>query len=860
MNDSFNVAITTTADTVTILQALGSDVNVHTLPSVTGLCPICAERGLRAFDEPKLGLWFSCAVCGFYGDIVSLYAKKNCSDNIDDAIKALVGEKIIAPKAPDAMALYIQAEVNYRTAAAMTEKLMYRDNKRKAYDDSEYVQSIIHEAKFESIREFLCNDVFTVATVANLSRKAFGKEGNLFSGRTYKPYILTPTYKAPGDITGLAGFEFKYGRVAHDLAEYPGLGSVGLAFLRDSMLDLPFIVATDSGDFAFRMYTHCLRLGTTLPPLVLYNALSADLLPMFRRQRMYLTTDMVGLNTFIAAKPFASDAFIHALPTNTVEPSDVMWIGRTPHEFIDQIKKTAKPYYQALADYLLCLDDAQISEAISVLQLNGAQRMNLLGAVSGGVDKNRLSELLETAIYEKSVAIDGGRYLLVKTDIIDIRSKAGHTIRGCGAVPIIEKVTTAVNGVSYYIGRVKTQGSTYRFRVNADDFNSKWLVDFCRGRGHAISVSRHIAKDFEHICLQINTPEPADMEGELGNSTGGVYFPKVGITASGEIKESTQHADVDHPTKLLTLFGATTSRHDIKAWFAADNTDSVLAVYAAVCLNILRPRLSRFVVHSSSSTGRLDLASTASILEHNIGLEIFADDAQSLSEASTAAALYSLPAVINAESAVLPALDVGGFCSQIVLGNNAYVASACLSGGYTSLDCCDIAYAYGSSVFLHLLATLRKEHNELDAADPLLGLFGVWRKYVHAEYGIEPGKDDVMTRAYNRFALLPSTSSPVSARFLKCLRRLLDAGYASITFSKTAASAGQTTVVVAEDGVYLNFKQLKSVFAKHNIPYVGDLKLVRAFFDVSALVREEDTASSEGCVISRLYWDENSGL
>lgn len=232
--------------------------------------------------------------------------------------------------------------------------------------------------------------------------------------------------------------------------------------------------------------------------------------------------------------------------------------------FMSTLRSSAKPYLEALRDYLLDPQTRSAESLLSRLKLTGPMRESLLSLCPNEIARGHLEQILTGEGVVARVRLQGSdKHLVRQGDSLFVENKKGQRSVLSHAVPVIDRVIVfdAPGVPPALAGSIYTSGKVIPFVVPRPEFTPAWMDNVCTRHANPLASFTALDRDFLPNVLSLQPHKPQTERGQLtpgwDSVIGAFRFRTCTIPSTGAaINEGNYFLDNTSPT-ARGLFGDT---------------------------------------------------------------------------------------------------------------------------------------------------------------------------------------------------------------------------------------------------------------------------------------------------------------
>ena len=490
------------------------------------------------------GRWYTCTACGFKGDSIEFYQKAHDLSDIRDAVLELSARNILPMRkeelSVDIIAKYVEAYVKRRT------------DFDALFAESQQVLGELSPKQLDLIQKYHLWEGYRAGDwYKRLERfigvgyvKLMTKYGLQMPYRGFSRFLVIPYYDVPGRISSLLLLN-KTGKKHRIYASPEGtMNDAGLMML--NLLDTynDTVIAVRDPIFAIHLQRRAFNISAEPLKVVVYDEQTSRAWQTVHARRLIYWEKEDDVNLY-------SQSVMHPRAHIATKPGfgdyDLKGYLRkmSVAEIVNRIEMSAKPWGEAVKNFLLNSEYWKVSETLKSLQLSAADIQRIYDACSPS-EKARVLQLFGEASVGNYITI--GNMKIVESDDGWWIMRGSDRELGCNAIIRLEALVHIVDtGENVYEGTVSFKQEQLKFRVpvaTVEKSAANWLRELMMQHVGALKLSKSIQPHIIEIAKQFHDPQYVRRIGKIGwnQSMQAFVFPNFSIK-EGQFDDST-HAMV----------------------------------------------------------------------------------------------------------------------------------------------------------------------------------------------------------------------------------------------------------------------------------------------------------------------------
>lgn len=858
-------------DSESILREVGIHINLGKLP-MSCTCPMCKRSTLFVVNTED-GIWGACETCGLAGDPLKIYALCTNSD-INKAVAIAVSRNWIRPPSGNEVLLYTLHNDSYCNLHLEFKRWREKARAHDLYVNNQGARAQLQAFNLDPLEPSYGTRggrLFAPVTLYDI-RDAYSRVTDRQAGVMGKAGVccmVTPLMQAPARVSCFVCLQVVGGTTVN--VYYTCGDSDGLAFLEAQHLYADRVYLTsDIGSAALWQARHACASSSSLPLLGItadthqaYRSLAAGTL-------IYIASGEDLADALYSLRHQAHRARILELASG--EFKNWRWNSAEVAGTLDRFAQSSRQYYEVLSDYLLSITAARAKNLLERLDLDKRQLALLLGHTSAPQHRITLEGLTKTQVEEKYIQLTNGRAAYVRDDRIffETCNEARPALAG-GAVPYLDTVSSH-SGKTFYVGRMRVNGKTLPFRVDAKNFTAQWAENFLDQAGQPASFAASLRADFRHICLQISTPEQSNALSTIGwhGPQASVVFPRISIGSDGKIVPTGAHNLFDHPA--ASLVAAELNADDFRVWYENVKVSApYITALSAVCSCIMAPadgQARRYVLWADDA---VEARSVASLVSRDCGLYCFSlvkSKSTSTSEPvgpmrsateldiELQAGTCGVPVVVRCNDPVELRRWMARTESYNVIVVADRLTALCAPHDWCALNVSSVGRFCGfggSATFLSMLSFALEDRSTHGVSG--FSAITTWpqrlRRYVRAKFGIEGSYADMSAAVVT--ATVRATTTPEASYVRKYIDTIVEGHYVPAEVVPLAelpdGYSSDCAVVHGNNWMAVSSAQVNKELRRTGLVFPSHEELIDIFTSASDDVKEHHGRSSVMLVV-----------
>lgn len=860
-------------DPKTILQDL--NIKVNRVPDIT-TCPTCESPEFHVGQDPNGGGWYSCDHCHWTGDspqLLSRVREITVREALQDLEKNDTND-IITPSRIEEYMRYLarqQGVTDFWLTASSREKILGIN--------SQAARELIDAYKLSGLLENRTWDDLCGQFVGVASKGLYEQYVNPQDGKTTMPgtstqrFIVAPLFDAPGRVSGVVSFDRGEGRKRFRCTPIPFGSLDALMFMNSVYMHDSTVFATPDLTFALCTQVWSLLSNTGHLPLLGFTPDTEKAWMNVRPQKLIFWDREVNDELFIAARNVPDRAYVATKP-NFADARDPYFHlqGYTAHEMLGCMRASAVPWLQALKDHLLATEVGESHSLITRLNLAPSHRQEILKYCSAKEEREKIVGMIDIGVIEMRIPTTvKNQYIAQRADGWYMINKAApDPVPVSEAIPVIETYTS-FNGSNVLTGHVRAKGKIIPFEVEKDQFDHRWLSQYCFDNGAPVVINSKIRNDLLYYALQFHSPVQVNGLERIGWDGSGFAFPQFALKTNGRVIEEKSPIPNPHPLQRLLLSDTPAIRH-ARGWLEDTPAHALYwAMISTLIANIIAPAVG-------VKTRGIGVVDAYDDNKHSL-LHAFVDDAAmdtyAVSTGNTANTVseivakeneHSYPIFVKAHAspALMQWIQEPSDRNAFTLINPKIVQPALLRGGWTIINCreavTDILHVlHGRSIMPAVLTYFVKHGCQIPATKGHLtfGVIELIRKWIRTRFRLE--QLDVLARAEKMIDTGTEDGvAGLGSRFVGTLMYLFNHGKLALKRCRDVAGQPFDDVCVTTHGdwIYIDAENVRKTFQKAKV-CMPDVSAVSQSFLESGMLQEEKygLSSLEGWYLKPAEWD-----